>query len=99
MGLAELRRYARAGYSRTQAAKEIGIPLSTLRHREKVNGWKVGWPPHVQERHYTLHMTLGEWEPVMEYARARGVDAARKKWDLPRGAINAMLNYEWERVS
>lgn len=89
--------------SLVEAAKHYGVPFSTVcnRYRAGLRGRDVVRRPYGSgpQHSWELGISLAEWVPVLEYASERGAPAARQKFGLPQGAVNAALRGEWERIA
>ncbi len=89
----------------TTAARQAGIHPATLYTRYRA-GWKgkqLFKKPHPTQGKpdavYSLGLSVSDLQHVLEYARAKSINAAANKFGVPQGAIRAMLMGEWERVA
>ena len=85
-----------------QLAGIIGIDYHTLYHRYR-NGDRgerlVRKPkPAPKPRTYVLGISLAQWREYAGLAREIGVANVARKTGLPRGAVNAAVRGEWERL-
>lgn len=89
-----------------EIAEETGISKRTIRVRlyrghdvlAPVNSVfseaSKGWP----KKKWNVDISKSDWDIVLEYAREHGTMKAHRKFDLPIGAINAILRGDTWRV-
>lgn len=87
-----------------EAAERAGVNYKTLcrRYQRGVRGKALFRQPQTRagrhKRNYRLGITVAEAEIIIAYARDRSVRAASRKFDIPLGAVNALLNGDWHRI-
>lgn len=87
-----------------EAARRSGLKYRSLydRWHRGARGEDLFKPVHPTQgkgkRAYNLGITVREAEVITEYARQRGAMAAHRKFEIPYGAVTALLNDEWHRI-
>lgn len=89
-------------WSFAQVAREVGTSRERIKRRydrgdrgerlfRPVRRWGDGA--------WEVGLSCAEWQSVLEFARQSGVSWAATQFGVPRGAIQAALRGEWERLA